>query len=290
MTFPQYAVMSEAVPISAPLTRDYPQFFRTANPNDGLTIEAWKGVIQPFADDATARSVLADVEANRQLYISAGSIRNSSALADHWANPLLVGMDIACEVLICIQPHAFPRAYLLSPRFARHYDSPQIHPHPRGDQTVEYEKAQIPGLCVVSGSEFQFDSEQNFHTQFLDQVTQYVAKHLIWLKTRRLYRFSGTGKSILYTPRPGEVIFDHPPKQHVICLPTGPIGVVDFWSGYWPGKSARATTPLEHIRQIRKVQRCWCGVDQPYGDCHFASDWAQLSQFQQAKYACRLVA
>ncbi len=270
-------ILTHAVPLAAPLTPDYPQFVPVELPHDGITVAAWKGTIQPFADDETARSVLADVEAERTLFIAAGSIRGGGKTVPHWANPLLVDMNLKCEVLICIQPEALPRAYLLKPRFEVHYENVEIHPHPRGDQAIKYAGARIPGLCVLSGAEFAFDPVQDLHTQFLDQVTQYVAKHLIWLKTRRLYRLCESRKTVLYTPRPGEFINERSPTPQVIVLPTGPKPVCDFWSGYWPGRSARATTPLQHVQQIRPAQRCWCGLTKNYGECHRPLDLAQLS-------------
>jgi hypothetical protein len=278
---------THAVPLAAPLTPDYPQFVPVELPRDGISIAAWKGTIQPFADDETARSVLADVEAERTLFIAAGSIRGGGKPVPHWANPLLVGMNLECEVLICIQPEALPRAYLLKPRFEAYYDNLEIHPHPRGDQAINYAGARIPGLCVISGAEFVFDPHQNFHTQFLDQLTQYVAKHLIWLKTRRLYRLCEARKTDLYTPRPGEFINERPPTPQIVALPSGPKAVWDFWSGYWPGKGAKAMNPLEHVRQIRRNQRCWCGLAKLYCDCHRPLDLEQLSPQMQVKYGGR---
>jgi len=278
-------IPTHAVPLAAPLTPDYPQFVPVETPNDGITVSAWRGIIQPFMDDETARSVLADVEAERTLFIAAGSICGGGKPVSHWANPLLVDMNVKCEVLICIQPEALPRAYLLKPRFEVYYENLEIHPHPRGDQAIKYAGARIPGLCVVSGAEFVFNPDQNFHTQFLDQVTQYVAKHLIWLKTRRLYRLCESRKTALYTPHPGEVICERPPTQHIVALPTGPVSVCDFWSGYWPGKGAKAMNPLEHIRQIRLNQRCWCGLAKEYAQCHRPLDLAQLSPQSQLRYS-----
>lgn len=277
--------LNEAVPFTAPLTAYYPQFLPAEVPGDGLTVAAWRGAIQPFADDETAHSVLTDIEANKILFISAGAIRGGATPCSHWANSLLIGMDTACDVLICIQPEALPRAYLLSPRFLLHYGEPGVHPHPRGDQLIEYERKLIPGLCVVSGAEFSLVPDLDMYTQFLDQVTQYVAKHLIWLKTRRLCRSSEGGLTVLYTPKPGELILDQPPKRHAVRLPTGMTDVTDFWSGYWPGQRARASTPLEHIKQIHTTQRCWCGLNRAYGACHKDADLALLTPAQQVKFA-----
>ncbi len=204
------------------LTPDYPQFAPAEPPADGLTVSAWRGVLQPFANDVAARSILCDMEAERTLWVSAGSIRPSASTDQHWAHPLLVGMDATCEVLLCAQVDAMPRAYLLNPRFQPHYANTLIHPHPRSDQAILHEGKPLPGLCVFSSAEMMFSEDTDLYTQFLDQVTQYVAKHLIWLRTRRLCRRVGDATSVLYQPRPGEAIVEQAPAAHWVQLPTRP--------------------------------------------------------------------
>jgi hypothetical protein len=250
------------------LTPDYPQFVSAEPPTDGLTVSAWRGVLQPFENDAAARSILCDIEDQRPLWISAGTIRASATKEQHWAQPLLTGMDVACEVMVCPQADAMPRAYLLSPRFRPYFADTVVHPHPRADHTILHEGQLLPGLCVFSSAELTFRDDINFYTQFLDQLTQYVAKHLIWLRTRRLCRWNGTGVTVLYQPVPGEAIPEQAPSAQWVQMPNGRIRVIDFWSGYWPGKAARAATPHEHLRLIKPNQRCWCGLNKTYGECH----------------------
>jgi hypothetical protein len=254
------------------LTADYPQFAPAEPPKDGLTVSAWRGVLKPFEDDAAARSILCDMEAEHTLWISEGKIKPSTLNRQHWAHPLLLGMDVSCEVMLCTQENAMPRAYLINPRFQPYYADTMIHPHPRGDHAFLYEGKPLPGLCVFSSAEMIFTQAANFYTQFLDQLTQYVAKHLIWLRTRRLCRRVGNTTSVLYQPRPGEAILEHAPQFRLVQLPTGPVQAIDFWSGYWPGRGAMAMTPAEHLRQIGSTQRCWCGLNKKYGDCHKAQD------------------
>jgi hypothetical protein len=254
------------------LTPDYPQFAPAEPPADGITVSAWRGGLQPFANDAAARSILCDMEAERTLWVSAGSIRASSSTEQHWAHPLLVDMDAQCEVMLHMRAEAMPRAYLLSPRFQPHYADTLIHPHPRADHTISHDGRPLPGLCVFSAAELTFSEDTDFHTQFLDQLTQYVAKHLIWLRTRRLCRRVGCVTSVLHQPRPGETILEQAPVGHWIQLPSGPVWSVDYWSGYWPGRAARAITPAEHVRRIAPTQRCWCGLNRSYGECHRSSD------------------
>ncbi len=211
---------------------------------------------------------LCDIEQERTLWVSAGSIRSSASKERHWAHPLLTGMDVTCEVMVCLQEDAMPRAYLLSPRFQPYFADTTVHPHPRGDHTILHEGQLLPGLCVFSSAELKFRDDINFYTQFLDQLTQYVAKHLIWLRTRRLCRWNGSGVSILHQPAPGEAIPERAPSAQWVQLPTGAVRVTNFWSGYWPERAASATTSGQHLRQIKPSQRCWCGLNRPYGECH----------------------
>ncbi len=250
------------------LTPDYPQFEPTAVPGDGISVSAWRGNLKPFHNDAVVPSILADMEAERTLWISEGVIRPSASRSNHWASPLLTHMDMVCEVMLCVQPDAMPRAYLLSPRFKPWYADTRFHPHPRGDQTILFEGRPLPGLCVFSSAETTFDSNRNLYTQFLDQLTQYVAKHTIWLRTQRLCRTIGNSTVVLHQPRPGETILEQPPRFQTVVTPGGPCLAVDFWYGHWPGKPAKATTTDLHLRHIRSTQRCWCGLNKTYGECH----------------------
>ena len=250
------------------LTPDYQQFVQAEPPADGLTVSAWRGVIQPYSDDAAARSILCDIEAERTLWISAGSIRPGASTESHWAHPLLVNMAAPCEVMVCTQPDAVPRAYLLSPRYQPYYADTAVHPHPRSDQTIDYSGRPLPGLCVFSSAEFRFVEDADYYTQFLDQLTQYVAKHLVWLRTRRLCRKIGHVVTPLYQPLPGEAIVEDAPRFQWVQTRSGPARAMDFWSGYWPGRSAKAMTPAEHLRQIKPTLPCWCGRHKMYGECH----------------------
>lgn len=260
------------------LTPDYPQFVEAEPPADGLTVSAWRGILQPFESDAAARSILCDMERERTLWVAAGSIRPSRSNEQHWAHPLLTGMNVACEVMVCAQPDAMPRAYLLTPRFEPHYADGIVHPHPRADHTILHEGKPLPGLCVFSSAEVRFSDKVNFYTQFLDQLTQYVAKHLVWLRTRRLCRRAGAMTTALYQPVPGEAIAEQPPFARWVQLSNGRVWTIDYWSGYWPGKAARAMTAADHLRHIKPNQRCWCGLNKQYADCHMGYDRERTKQ------------
>ena len=95
-------------------------------------------------------------------------------------------------------------------------------------QSILYDHSRLPGLRVFSSAEICFDPETNFFTQFLDLITQYVAKHLIWLRTRRLNRLCNLQLSVHYQPRPGEPVIENSQVVHPVMLPSGPAVAVDY--------------------------------------------------------------
>jgi SEC-C motif len=258
-------------PPRAPLCPEYPQFNQVSVPAGSDALSAWIGALRPFENDEAARDFLHAMEQRGDICISAGNIRSAAVHQKiHWADPLLIGMTSQCDVLVLVQPlPAHPRAYLLSPLFAEHYS--YTHPHPRFDISIRWKNKNIPGLCVYSASEFRFQPAIDRNAQFLDQVTLYVGRHLIWLRTRQLYRGYPPNGVRIYTPRPGEDIFGDAP-----VLLQRPVGaekpVLDYWWGYWVGPVAQAMNPLGHLKCIGVTQECWCGSGVPYGNCHRRGD------------------
>jgi hypothetical protein len=256
---------------SAPLCVEYPQFSPVPVPEGSDAVEAWIGTIQPFTDDESARGFLTSIEDDRELFISSGTVRTGlTRRKPHWADPLLLHMDVRCKILLLIQPYpAHPRAYLLNPRFPEHYS--WVHPHPRFDFSIRWQNKIVPGLCVYSASEFQLSPGTDRNTQFLDQAVLYVARHLIWLRTRQLYRGFPPRGVLLHTPRPGELIPDDRPVV-IAAAHRREKPILDYWAGYWAGPVAHAMSPAEHLKSIRPTHECWCTSGLPYGKCHRSPD------------------
>lgn len=271
----------EVPQFAAPLSSEYPQFTRVVLPGGSNAESAWVGEVQPFASDVAARAFLHDVEAGRTIWVSSGRIQEKTAAGVHWADPLLTGMSVRCKLLILVQPApAHPRAYLLDPYFPEHYSV--IHPHPRADLTIEWSGKRVPGLCVYSAAEFAFDPSRDRSSQFLDQATLYVARHLIWLRTRQLFRGFPPKGILLRAPLPGEQVFiDKPVMRQAATGNASPI--IDYWRGYWPGATAVAFDAGTHLSRIRPNQECWCGAGEPYGVCHRPADLAKQSQPNQMR-------
>jgi hypothetical protein len=258
----------EAPQDGAPLCPNYPQFVRVPVPPNSRAKSAWKGTIQPFDSDASARAFLRDAEADRTIWVGGGSIRPSRACERHWANPLLVNMAVECEVLVLLrEPPAHPCSHLLKPRFGDHYSYPGIHPHPRHDQRIELDGAGVPGLCVYSAPEVEFDPEIDPLSQYLDQLTIYVGKHLIWLRTRQQYLAARPHDILVRSLQPGEELNNDEPALAAPATNGKPPRWL-YWRGYWPGRSATGFNPRTHLETIGPDQECWCGSGVEYGACH----------------------
>lgn len=256
-------VSSQATPVALA----YPQFKTAAIPPSTNAIAAWEGYIQPFADDESALQILRSVEASQPMSVDAGTlISNQPLIAPHPADAYLIGMTIQFQVLALEFGYPeHPRAYLISPRVQEVLPSP--HPHIRSDRSIVIDGRQYPALCVYSGAEFSFNPDEDRLVQFLDQTATYLARHLIWLKTRMLVSRDKSFKDqIVYRRKPSEPILSlaDDAKRNLV------------WSGYWPGKSA-ASGAARHLETISPNQECWCWSGKLYRNCHQLIERKQMA-------------
>lgn len=271
----------EALHVAAPLSMEYPQFTRAQAPTGSNAESAWIGEIQPFTSDNSARAFLQDIEQGKRIWLSGGRMKESLHTKAHWADPLLTDMSVRCKVLVLIQPDpAHPRAYLLDPLYPEHYGF--VHPHQRSDLQIEWENNKVPGLCIYSAAEFIYDPQRDRNSQFLDQLALFVARHLIWLRTRQLFRGFPPKGELLRVLRPGEVLEDDRPKM--VWAATGSERpVYQYWAGYWPGPTAQAFDTITHLRTIQPHKQCWCGSGIKYQDCHRPAELAGAKRARQVK-------
>lgn len=259
------SMLSETASISI----HYPQFVQADLPSGSAASSAWEGIIQPFARDADARTFLHLIEEDKPCGVSEGTIvckDESSARKWHWVNPYLVSMGTRCRLLILsFRPPIHPRAYLLTPEFSS--TSLSFHPHSRGDLEVIFRGRRLAGLCVYSAAEFRFPGQVEGIVEFMDQVSVWAARHLIWLRTRRLYRLTSAGSELIYSPKPGEMVVDTEVGVRNAAIASIVPHERRFWNGYWPGKSARAAGK-DHLRLLDPNGECWCGSGVPYAACH----------------------
>jgi SEC-C motif len=259
------SMLSEAASISA----HYPQFRPFNVPPGSLALAAWEGIIRPFTSDAIAKSFLHRVDADMPVSISEGTVvgdQSTVAGAPHWADPFLVNMADRCRLLVL--SFAFPihpRVYLLSPEFSSACLS--FHPHPRSDLEIVVGGRRLAGLCIYSAAEFTFSGKVDRLVEYLDQASIWVARHLIWLRTRRLFRITTSGPKLMYSPSPGELILDTEVGIRNAAITSIIPRERRFWNGYWPGRGARIAGK-DHLRLLRSNGECWCGSGQTYAACH----------------------
>jgi hypothetical protein len=256
----------EAMPhLAASFSASYPKIRSVEIPETAPGImKAWGGIVQPFSNDETARRFLRAMEDEKPVNICDGEVIPVESNRRHWADPLLVGMNQLCRVMV-LEPTApaHPHAYLLDPAYDLAFLRANRHPHSRWDRAIKIDGRQMIGLCIYSAAEFIYLPNVEKSTQFMDQLLLYVARHLIWLRTRRLYRMVNGAETEVYVPRPGERIDQV--VQHS-----------EFWKGLWVGRFARFTTPAGHFANIRPEQECWCGSGIPYGLCHRPKEGSAL--------------
>ena len=256
---------------------DYPQFVSCEIPPESGAARAYKGFIRPFSDDATARRVLQALEEDLPVQVYGGRVdacpRNQSG---HKFDDLLINMAFPCSVLILEFPgREHPRAILLDPPI-----SPRVsqNPHLRPDKSIEIDRVSYPALCVYSGSLQRFETGRSRLGQFLDQVATYLAKHLIWLRTRRLYRQTVSGPELIRPKLPSEPLLavqgNH--STDLFCL------------GHWPGKSA-PSGPMAHLATIRPDDECWCWSGDKYRECCRTRELAEMTKWQVKLSRARFV-
>jgi len=207
------------------------------------------------------------MEADAKFNVSEGTIicDESPLQGFHWADPFLVKMAEQCRVLVLsFAEPKHPRSYLITPEFSRAFLS--YHPHPRADLELRVGSRNLTGLCVYSAAEFAFSADVERIVEYIDQMTLFVARHLIWLRTRRLYQIIGRTKKLIYTPKPREHIFDNEVGIQNAAIASVKAPEKRIWDGYWPGPVALASGP-NHL-SLKGDRECWCGSGQTYASCH----------------------
>ncbi len=162
------------------------------------------GFIRPFSDDATARRVLRAIDTGLPIRVSGGRLHVDTAnnLSHHTFEHFLVRMAVPCTVMILdFEGGEHPRALLVDPPMVPRFTQCS---HVRPDKSVRIDGHAVPALCVYSGNLFKFDQSRSRLEQFLDQTATYLAKYLIWLRTRFLFKRSENGTEVIHRPTPGE--------------------------------------------------------------------------------------
>jgi hypothetical protein len=262
--------LSSLVPLlAAPELFDYPQFVSVKTPENSGAVAAYEGYIRPFSDDQTARHVLRAIDAGEPLQIVGGRLHvDASHLRRHPFEDFLADMTLPCTTLVLdFEGTEHPRAFLTKPVML-----PKLSqcPHIRPDKSVMIDGRLQPALCVYSGSLFRYMPDGSRLEQFLDQVATYLAKYLIWLKTRMLFRdFPWVGRQFVYRRKPNE------PVTNLDLFESPSV----YWDGYWSGQSAPAGTAA-HLATINRRDECWCWSGKPYQECCRPKEFMQIEKIR----------
>jgi hypothetical protein len=255
----------EVPDLQAPPIFHYPQFAETNIPTGSGAVRAYRGFIRPFSDDQTARRVLRAIIAGQPLSVASGRLDSE---AKHlpplaWVEALLIDMPIPCTVVVLeFAGNEHPRAYLIDPPMV---DRLSMSTHVRKDKTLIIEGQKLPALCIYSGNLFKYDDSAERLPQFLNQLSTYLAKHLIFLRTRCLSRIGKDG-----TIRP----VSNRTRGESIKASTLRISKKYIWYGRWFGPSAPMQARL-HLRTVDPNGECWCNSGEVYKNCHRQRELAE---------------
>lgn len=249
------SILDEAPSPSAPPISAYPQFTEVPVPLGSGALRAYRGFIRPFSDDATARRVLKGIAANKPLSVCEGRLDfDDTDLPAHPMERYLTEMAQPCTVLVLehVNPK-HPTAYLLDPA---QVPSLSMNPH-TWKRSVIIEGKAVAELCVYSGNLFKYDPNSERLPQFLNQLATYLAKHIVFLRTRMLYRVRKDGTlQQVKKRRPGE------PVSRGSILRGGNLQ----WQGFWVGQPAPFGA-AEHLRTVDPDGECWCNSGLLYREC-----------------------
>jgi hypothetical protein len=236
---------------------DYCQFKSVEIPFRTGAIAAYEGYLRPFSNDESACHFLRAVERNMPVEITGGRLHvDASNLPKHPFEEFLIDMATPCTILaLKFDGTEHPRAFLTNPRMQPRFNQPG---HIRSDKSVFINGYSHSALCVYSGNLFRYTEERSRLEQFLDQTTTYIAKHLIWLRTRMLFRTVGAHGE-------REFVYKRKPNESVSEIDTLLSRIV-HWDGYWPGPAA-PTGPAQHLATIKRNDECWCWSGKHYGEC-----------------------
>jgi hypothetical protein len=266
-----------AQPAPAEELADYPQFTPCVTPAGSGASRAFSGFLRPFSDDATARRVLSAIESGVTVDVSGGRLEaGSDEPPPHRLHQYLVDMAIPCRVLVLDFPgDEHPRAYLTDPPMVPRFSECE---HLRHDRSIALDGRAVPALCVYAGNHMRFDPNRSRLEQFLDQTATYLAKYLIWLRTRELFIWTPGGRRLIKTRRLNMKIT----PREVTASQT------HFWDGYWPGRSA-PSGPFAHLSTINREDECWCWSGEKYGECHRPLEMAYIENFKRELNLFRFV-
>jgi hypothetical protein len=177
---------------------DYPGFVRTSSLSNGGGDEVWQGVIRPYAacTERDLMLVLDDLQAASGVCIRSGTLSHDpNCRREHAAIPLVQamyllkrmdGFDAEAFTIRVVVPPAprHPKAIALYPEISA--ESHPKHPHLfRQDRRPGSLSCGSPdALCTYRPGSEDGDLATSSMTTYLDYVALFLAKHVVWGRTR----------------------------------------------------------------------------------------------------------
>jgi SEC-C motif-containing protein len=155
----------------------YPQFKVVEPPPGSGSVQAWEGAIQPFPNDRELGAILEDLEIGMEVIVKLGGALAHDPRCGRWHSvPPYLNLVGPADASFQLQVLAFPakrhpRAFSVRPRI-----SPgryPCHPHLFVDGA----------LCPYLPSDNVWSWGRNTVADFLDYISIWLAKHLVWERT-----------------------------------------------------------------------------------------------------------
>ncbi len=260
----------------------YRQFVAIDPPPGSGALRAWKGGLCPFPDDSELGTVLAHLERGEVVRVEEGGrlmrpLDCPDEDAPAYAHDLTT-VSVAFELLLLdFGPKRNPRVYGVRPEISRR--TFPDHPHLRDDQLVFWEGRPIPPLCAYLASDGVLARDEMRLVHVLDFTSFFLAKHLVWCRTAKLWCVTGDRPSLLaqgicaYRPALSRQTFDGVHRSRAAfyrtdCAPQDhwKSEVRTEWAYHWPGPTAPHF--IDHlVDEIPRQAECPCGTGEAYKNC-----------------------
>jgi hypothetical protein len=273
---------------SSDVRAHYPQFARVSVPEFSQAKTAWCGTVLPFDAASNVVSIYSDLKRDRIVNVQAGGLRHIGALGPTDQDPnvrYLIDMQIEFRLMVLDYANGrHPDAYCVKPEISRQRFP--LHPHLRDDLSIPVGGRYIQALCTDYAPDLLCTSI----VDLLDYAAIFLAKHVIWLRTRRLIdRAQGR---VIAVPGVGQEILDiegphRGPEYNAQSAPLRnsfpyPLQERYGWDGFWPGGVA-PHDPAANLR-LPDNSTCCCGSGRQYSRCHKQFDMDGQRRLVEAVY------
>jgi len=201
----------------------YPNFTWSAELRNGYEVRCWRGIIQPLPSGSDAEKIIADLKNDRIVEVSINGIVIHSQKCEHPHDlppelSELSSMDTSFEVeVLQWEPPIRPTSKSINPPIT--HELYPDHPHIFHDKST---------LCPYLPKEIGWKWSKLKISDYIDWISIFLVKHIVWLKTRERYGFG---------------------------------------NGIWIG-SAVEHSPEFLFRTHSRGDECWCSSGKPHYKCH----------------------